>query len=122
MKFTVEKKDIKEVISIAKDYYGVGVSEEKAKQLVQSNSNLAEELVHGRLDTVGRSVLADAIVQDVFKNVTCKTNSKNACDPTGNHWEWPLYGSSQEYKDTFDREFKANAPKRGYKLLECWDK
>jgi hypothetical protein len=118
MKFTIEEKDIKEVISIANDYYGVNFSLVKARELIRKSSKLSKELLHGGLDTVGRSVLAHVIVQDVLENVPCKVDGGY----NGKHWEWPLFGSSQEYKDTFDREFVKNAPKKGYKLLKCWDK
>lgn len=118
MKLVIEKKDIEEVISIAKRYYGVIVAEEKAQELIKKNRDLAKELADGGLDTVGRSVLADAIVQDVLKNVLCEVRDRHS---GSKYWEWPMYGSTEEYKEAFDKAFKENAEVRGYKLAKCWN-
>ncbi len=116
MKLEVELKDIKEVKRIASDYFGVIVDDEKARNLIQDNKRLAGELVYGGLDTCGRDVLADCIVEDVMKYVPCKVKD----EIHGKSWSWPCFGSSQEYKEAFDKAFKENASTRGYKLAKCW--
>lgn len=119
MKLTIESADINEVQSIANDWYGVILTSPQAKELIKGK--LATELAacEGSLDTQGREVLSDAIVNHVMKGMPGPSSPDKWQATT---WHWPSFGSTQEYKDEFDAKFKESALLKGYKLSKGWDK
>jgi len=78
------------------------------EELIKENSKLANELVacKGHLDTQGREALSDALVKHVMKGMPGPSHPDKWESST---WHWPLYGSTQEYKDEFDAKFKEAA-------------
>ena len=100
MKFEIEESDIQEVQRIAIKYYGVSLTPDQAKYFIESNLELVGELLYGGLDTQGREILCDCMVEKIL----------------GNSWEWPLNSSSDQYKEEFYTQFKRSAIEKGYEL------
>lgn len=115
MKIKIEKSDIKEVISIAKDYYGIILAPAQALELIQKNTSLQEELImQGGLDTVGRETLSDCMVHHIMKGCPPPENK----DKWSIGWHWPHGGSTEEYTNEFYKKFKETALVKGYKMRD----
>jgi hypothetical protein len=108
VKLLIEEQDIVEVMSIANDWYGIMLTQQQAKELIEKNSRLASELYdcESSLDTVGRSRVSEAVINYVMPD---------------QKWQWPCYGDTPIYKKQFDVAFMSACSEKGVKLdLEAW--
>lgn len=115
MKFVIEPKDIKEVKWIAKDYYGILLTDQQARELINSSASIRSELTTNSLsDTAARTYIADAVIEKVMKGKPSNP------DKYEEGWFWPLYGSTKAYTEEFKREFKKACHEKGIKLTDNW--
>lgn len=121
MKIIIEDKDLKEVQRIAHDYYAIVLTDEQAWFLIEKDTNLASELLGGSLDTMGRELLAQNIIDWAMKDVPPPTSKRLGGFWQG-EWSWPCNGDSDEFKNEFNLEFRKAATNLNLELIaEVWD-
>ena len=105
MKLVVEDQDLETVQEIARDRYGVIISKEQAKNLIEENEGLAAALYEYSYPE--EEFVSAALVDWILEN------------PPG--WHWPVCGDTDEYKAGFFTEFEEAALAKGVGLSENWN-
>jgi hypothetical protein len=109
MQIIIEDADIATVKESGKRY-GVALTDDQAKSLIESNNEIVAELLGGCIDD--DSIIASALVDLVMKDVRKKDRYR---------WVWPDYGSEKSYKEEFYSNFKKAAMEKGFTLIGDWE-
>lgn len=115
MKYVIEPKDVEEVKSIAKEYFGILLTDKQTLDLINSSASIRSELATNSLsDTAARTYIADAVIEKVMKGEPSNPDKYE----TG--WFWPLYGSTKAYTEEFKKEFQKACHENYIQLTEKW--
>lgn len=118
MKFVLEQNDIKQVKDICSDYYGVELTNEQTKSLIEGSSAIRQELMDNAIyDTVAREKVSDQLVKMLMKDEERPINRDTWGDKS---WHWPFGGSTDEYTEEFKLKFKLTCAKKNIKLRDNW--
>jgi len=117
MKFTIEAQDV-ETVKEEATFYGVLLTDEQAKRLIEDYRDIASELweCDGGFDDHER--ISAALIQEIMP----EDQPPAVADKWGGtRWHWPEYGSREEYKKEFYKVFQIYAKEKGFKLSKDWD-
>lgn len=88
------------VKDVLMDYFGVELPDNVLELIINSNSELKQEIIQGYVyDTYVREL----VISEVCRRLDIKVSVPNVFGVVGSH-EWPCFGDSDAYKAEFDQQ------------------
>jgi len=116
MKIIIERKDVQEVQRIAAKHMLLKIPAKIVRLIITASTRLQAELLSGGLDTYGREVLTDTLIEFVLVN-SKPTVVDDMIGPL-DYWHWPCNASSEEYSKAFYKKFFKSAEKLGMTVIK----